>query len=101
MHTSKLSRREALARTGLLVGGGILGGKLELSRASAATPAQDPARPFLFCLNMATIRGQKLGIVKEVDVAAKAGYDGIEPWVETLDAYVKEGGSLPDLKKRI
>jgi sugar phosphate isomerase/epimerase len=42
-----------------------------------------------------------LGIVREVEVAAQAGYDAIEPWMGTLDAYVKGGGSLKDLGKRI
>ena len=101
MNTIKLSRREALTRTGLLVGAGALGGRLPVSLASAETPSQTSAAPFRYSLNMATIRGQKLGIVKEVEVAAKAGYDAIEPWVEALDAYVREGGTLSDLKKRI
>ena len=56
---------------------------------------------FRYCLNTSTIRGQKLGIVKEVELAAKAGYDGIEPWIRELDDYVKDGGSLKDLGKRI
>ena len=50
---------------------------------------------------MATIRGQKLGIAKEIEVASQAGYDAIEPWVDSIQAYVKEGGSLPELKKRV
>ena len=50
---------------------------------------------------MATIRGQKLGIVKEIEVAAQAGYDGIEPWMVTIEEYVSGGGKLPDLRKRI
>jgi sugar phosphate isomerase/epimerase len=57
--------------------------------------------PFRFCLNTATIRGQKLGIVKEVEVATKAGYQAIEPWVSSLEDYSKQGGSLSDLKKQI
>ncbi len=101
MNTSKLSRREALARTGLLAGAAAWGGKLTAFAASADTPAQGARAPFRYCLNTATIRGQKLGIVKEVEVAAQAGYDAIEPWVESLDAYVKSGGALADLKKRI
>lgn len=59
------------------------------------------ADPFGYCLNMATIRGQKLGIVAEVEVAAKAGYDAIEPWIDSIQAYQKAGGSLKDLRKRI
>ena len=57
--------------------------------------------PFRYCLNTSTIMGQKLGIVKEVEIAAKAGYDGIEPWIRELDEYVQQGGSLADLRKRI
>ncbi|NNJ26399.1 sugar phosphate isomerase/epimerase family protein [Alienimonas chondri] len=62
-----------------------------------ATPAPD----FRFCLNTSTIRGQKLGIEREVEIAAEAGYDGIEPWVRDVEAYRDAGGSLPDLKKKI
>lgn len=57
--------------------------------------------PFRYCLNTSTIREQKLGIVAEVELAAKVGYDGIEPWIRELDDYVKAGGSLSDLRKRI
>src|SRR5262245_44409000 len=33
-----------------------------------------------FALNTSTIRGQKLSVPEQVEVAANAGYDGIEPW---------------------
>ena len=39
--------------------------------------------------------------MKEVEIAAQAGYQAIEPWVETVDDYAKKGGSLKDLKQRI
>ena len=45
--------------------------------------------------------GQNLGIVKVVEVAGEAGFEAIEPWLRELDAYVKSGGSLRDLGKRI
>ncbi len=50
---------------------------------------------------MATLRGQKLGIVKEVQIAAEAGYDGIEPWIDTVQEYVNQGGDLKELARRI
>ena len=70
---------------------------------SAADAAPQPPRrnPFRYCLNTSTIRGQKLGIVEEVQLVAKAGYQAIEPWMAELDAYTKSGGSLADLSKRI
>lgn len=100
MNTGNLSRREAIARTGLMIGTAVLGGGTRL--AAAETPGTTKAdRAFRFSLNTATLRGHKLGIVKEIEVAAAAGYDGIEPWVESVQQYVQSGGSLSDLKKRI
>jgi sugar phosphate isomerase/epimerase len=58
-------------------------------------------RPLLYCLNTATIRGQKLGIIKQAEIAAQAGYDAIEPWLDSVGEYVKNGGTLAELRKRI
>ncbi len=60
-----------------------------------------PGKRFRYSLNMATIRGQKLSPVEEVDIAAEAGYQGIEPWIDRLREFAGQGGSLSDLKKRI
>src|SRR5436305_791909 len=100
METSKLSRRRALASTGLALGSAALARKIGLA-ASVDSAAGPSSRPFIFCLNTATIRGQKLGIVKEIEIAAQAGYDAIEPWVDAIQDYVKSGGALSDLRKRI
>ena len=84
------SRREWLAATTVAVGAGML-------------PAQDRTskEPFRYCLNTSTIRGQNLSLVEEVEIAAKVGYQGIEPWSRELDQHVKTGGTLKDLAKRI
>jgi len=58
------------------------------------------SEPFGYCLNTSSIKGQALGIVEEAELAAKAGYQGIEPWVAELDAYTEGGGTLEDLGKR-
>src|SRR5712691_10285593 len=101
MNTDRLSRRNALVQTGRLLGAAVVGQKLGVTQASASPTAPASNRPFKYCLNTATIRGQKLGIVKQVETAAQAGYDGIEPWVDSIQEYVKGGGTLADLKKRI
>ena len=54
-----------------------------------------------YCLNTSTIRGQGLSLAEEVELAAKVGYDGIEPWIREIETYRDEGGSLDDLRKRI
>ena len=51
-------------------------------------------------LNTSTIRGQKLSIVEEVAIAAQAGYQAMEPWIDELERYAAAGGSLEDLGKR-
>ena len=61
-------------------------------------PKKEKTR-FKFSLNTSTISGQKLGIEKYIDIAARAGYECIEPWIMDLKAYVDNGGSLRTLKK--
>jgi 2-keto-myo-inositol isomerase len=92
------TRRELLAGATLSLASGVVApSEVPMGREEA----RDVAEPFAYCLNTSTISGQKLGIVDVVEVAAKAGYQAIEPWVREIDEYVKNGGSLRDLAKRI
>jgi sugar phosphate isomerase/epimerase len=95
----EISRRSLLGATGAALGGALAGNIP--GRAPAAEPAADREWALRYCLNTSTIREQKVGIVREVEIAAKAGYDAIEPWMSTLHAYVEAGGTLDDLRKRI
>jgi sugar phosphate isomerase/epimerase len=88
------SRRRWLAAAGSLT---VAATAPSLFADDSGTPEWRPR----FCLNTSTIRGQELPLVDEVDLVADAGYDGIEPWIREIQAYVDGGGSLPDLKKRI
>ena len=58
------------------------------------------ASKFLFSLNTSTIRGQKLPLPEMIEIAARAGYDGIEPWMMEIEAYLKEGKTVASLKKQ-
>lgn len=40
---------------------------------------------FKYCLNTSTIRQEGHNVLQQIDVAADAGYTGIEPWVKELD----------------
>jgi sugar phosphate isomerase/epimerase len=53
------------------------------------------------CLNTATLRGFKMKLEDEIDLAAKSGYRAIEPWLDKIHKYEADGGSLKDLGKRI
>lgn len=90
-----ISRRQMLMATGVV-------SLLSSDRLTANTvPSVSPKRKFLYSLNFGTLLGFKLSIEDEIDLAAKAGYDAIEPWIRGLDAYRKAGKNLADLKKRI
>lgn len=91
-----LNRREVLAS--LSVGVVALP---TVNWADEKPAAATPQEPFGYCLNTATIRGQDVGIVREAEVAAQAGYKGFEPWIGTIEKYVQGGGSLKDLGKKI
>ena len=91
-----------ISRRNLLQGGLAAGlGATALTAPSPAAEAVSSAEPFGYCFNTSTIRGQMLGLVEEIEIIAKAGYQGIEPWIREIDQYVAGGGSLKDLGKRI
>jgi 2-keto-myo-inositol isomerase len=62
-----------------------------LPKTSSASVIKSPA--FVPCLNMSTIRGQKLGFVKELEIASKAGFRSVEIWIDSLQEYIKNGGT--------
>ncbi len=59
-----------------------------------------PSGGFRFALNTGTIRGYKLSLAEQVDLAAGAGYAGIEPWISDLAKAAESGGTLRDTAKR-
>jgi len=91
------TRRELLTS----VAAGLTATNLLAGQTVATAPSVEKPPQFRFCLNTSTIRGQKKPIEEEVTIAAKAGYDGIEPWMGELRSYIKRGGKQSDLKKRI
>jgi sugar phosphate isomerase/epimerase len=91
-----LSRRRLLAATGTAAAA-VASTAITDKTAEAA----GAANPFKYCLNTSTIRGQNLSLDKEIEIAAKAGYHAIEPWVHKIHDYVRDGGSTKDIRKRI
>ncbi len=91
-----LNRRQWLTLTPALVC--AAGAAPERSGARSERPADEP---FGYCLNTSTVRGQKLTLAREADLAAAAGYHALEPWVSELDDHVKAGGTLDALGRQI
>lgn len=86
-----MDRRKALSSVLAVTGAGTL--PLDIMK------TKNPA--FVYSLNMSTLRGHKLGFRKELEVAAKAGYGAVEIWINTLQDYLKTGGTLPEAKRII
>jgi len=91
---SLLNRRHFVRTGGALLAAGAVPAMTQQPNAGG-----QPGR-FRFGLNTGTLRGYRLGLAEQIEVAAKAGYDGIEPWLPDIDKFVDGGGSLRDLKRR-
>lgn len=91
-----VSRRDWLAGTATIALGACVTLPTQLSRAAAPG-----AKSFRFCLNTGTIRGQNLSFTQEIETAAKAGFDGIEPWMDKVNRLVQEGGALKETRQKL
>ena len=91
------SRREWMA--------GVAGTAALAATSQGGQPVPRQPKPaFGFCLNTSTVRdkdGKSRPITELIDIAAKAGYDAVEPWTSEIDEYLKKGGSLKELRKQI
>ena len=97
LFSEEVTRRDWLAAAAIGVAGATLASKAQ----AETSVAKSNAGPFRVCLNTSTIRGQKLSVDKQVEFAAKAGFEGIEPWIGDLRAFVEGGGKLADLRKQL
>lgn len=57
--------------------------------------------PFRYCLNTSTISGQKPGLLHSLEIAAAAGYDGVELWINDIYACLKQGNSIDTIANTI
>ncbi|NIJ53754.1 sugar phosphate isomerase/epimerase family protein [Dyadobacter arcticus] len=83
-----MNRRESLSSILAVTGSGLL----------PTENVKNKVQPFIYSLNMSTLRGHKLGFRKELEVAAQAGYGSVEIWINTLQDYLKTGGTLAEAK---
>ena len=89
-----INRREALSSIALLSASAMF--------SKSCTSSQSTGEiEFRYCLNTSTISGQNPGILKYIEIASNAGYDGIEVWIRDVKAYLEEGNSAASLKKYI
>ncbi|MEM0924552.1 MAG: sugar phosphate isomerase/epimerase family protein, partial [Planctomycetota bacterium] len=99
MKQPSLSNRRAFGAVGI---GSFAMAALPYGRVACGDePNGTSELPVGFALNTSTIRGQKLAIDQQIELVARVGYDGIEPWMRDIDAYVDAGGDLKKLAKQL
>ena len=103
-----MNRRESFKALSLAAGAAILpslssaqGREKKKEEKEKENQQKKSPGQFKFCLNTSTIRGQKLGLTKMIETAAKGGFDSLELWVMDVKEYKDNGGSMPALKKLI
>ena len=94
MSKPTINRRTALQFIGVAAGASVV------PKAEVSTIKASPA-PFIFSLNMSTIRGHNLGFMKELEIASKAGFRHVEIWIDSLRNYLDHGGSLKEVKTHL
>src|SRR5271154_4354304 len=97
MFNQAINRRRALQFMGVTAGVTVI----EKAESSIPKLKAKEKSPFIFSLNMATIRGHKLGFVKELETASAAGFRSVEIWIDTFYEYLAKGGTIADTKKRL
>ena len=98
-------KKKTTPRRQFLTAGAAMAAGLALPLALKNSARAD-GKPFRIMLNTSTIReckvdGHKTNLEQKIEIASKAGYDCIEPWIGDITDYVKRGKSLKDLGKLI
>lgn len=91
-----LSRREMLLTAGVSAVSFCTVGSSET--AADTHPTNGKIRVLL---NMGTLLGYDLPVEEEIEIAAEAGYDGVELWISRLEQFIRKGGKPADLRKRL
>jgi len=92
--------RTDLSRRGFMSAATAALGMIPAAGARAAAPAPAAGGSFRYALNTATLRGYKLPLADQIVLTAKAGYTGIEPWVEDIAKAAAGGTPLSTLKRQ-
>lgn len=89
-----INRRKAISNIALL-------SSTAMFSTSCVSKKENAQGEFRYCLNTSTISGTNPGILKYIDIAAEAGYDGIEVWIRDIKAYLEAGNTVSSLKQYI
>jgi 2-keto-myo-inositol isomerase len=96
-------RRKALQLAAASAASALIPTTSFADESSATSDHESRRKPasFTLSLNMATIRGHKLGFVKELQTASKAGFRSVEIWMDSLQQYLDSGGTTQQARSII
>jgi len=83
-----------------LAGGGLAAASASRAIAGGAPADSEGPSAVVYGLNTSTISGQKLPLAEVYEIAAKAGYGAVEPWLREIEQHIKGGAAAADLRKR-
>ncbi|MDR0815543.1 MAG: sugar phosphate isomerase/epimerase [Bacteroidales bacterium] len=86
-----------ISRRALLKGIGAASAGLVLPVAACSGKSTGDKTTIRYCLNTSTV-SEGNSLVDRIEIAAKAGYDGIELWVSDVKQYIANGNSAASLK---
>ncbi len=94
-----ISRRKAL-QSGILLTLGGLSSTVIASEISTFPSTQKIKNdlPFRISLNTSTLIYYKLAVDQQIEMVAKAGFDGIELWMRDIMDYLDKGGTAKELR---
>lgn len=93
-----VSRRKAISLLAL----GTITPHLPAAILSGKSPESDASpASFKFALNTSTINGGEMSLPSAIEIAASAGYDGVEIWIRDLVRHLEEGHTVSSVRQQI
>lgn len=100
---NKISRRKALT-TSLKASLAVVGGyafAANSQEVKSTTPVSKNNLPMRISLNTSTLLHYKLAADVQIEMVAKAGFNGIELWMSDIKRYLDNGGIAEDLRDKL
>lgn len=100
---NKISRRKALT-TSLKASLAVVGGyafAANSQEVKSTTPVSKNNLPMRISLNTSTLLHYKLAADVQIEMVAKAGFNGIELWMSDIKRYLDNGGIAEELRDKL
>ncbi len=104
MDESKISRRKAIGNSLMVSLAAATGLAFKTTEQESPTDHGRVVKkkmPFRISLNTSTISAYDLGVDRQIEMVAAAGFDGIELWMRDVTKFIDSGGTVEELKDKL